>query len=188
MDIIIVGAVTFGLLYLLDKWFTKTFRNKPQHQSGLSVRLNKRSGIAGILLTVLAVMVLITDFGDSNKLMLFAGIFIAVLGIGLLAYYMSFSIFYDEDGFVLTTFGKKATTFRYEQIQAQKLYLTTGGGTIVELHMAAGSYVSLQSSMEGVYPFLDKAFARWAEQRGLDASACDFHDPANSCWFPAVED
>ena len=47
---IVVAAAVFGLCYLLDKGFQKAFRNKSQHRSGLSVRLNKMYSIAGVLL------------------------------------------------------------------------------------------------------------------------------------------
>ena len=188
LKVILTAAVTFGVLFLIDKFFTNTFRGTQQHKTGLAVRLPKRNGIAGILLTVLAVMVLITDFGDSQALMLFAGIFIGILGIGLIIYYMTFGLFYDEDSFILTTFGKKSVTYRYGDITAQKLYVTTGGSTIVELYMTDGRSVSLQSYMEGVYPFLDKAFYGWCAQKGLEPEQCEFHDPDNSCWFPSVEE
>lgn len=187
IPVIITAALTFGVLFLIDKGFTRVFRGQPQHKSGLSVRLPKRNGLVGIVLTVLAVLVLITDFEESRGLMIFAGIFIAVLGIGLIVYYMTFGVFYDDESFVLTTFGKKSTTYRYADIVNQKLYVTTGGGVIVELHMADKRAVSLQSNMEGVYPFLDKAFYRWCAQKGIDPNACEFHDPDNSCWFPPVE-
>lgn len=187
LSVLIIAALTFGALFLIDKIFARSFRSKPQHQSGLAVRLNKRSAVAGILLCVLAVLVLITKFEESQALMLFSGLFIAVLGVGLIVYYMSFGVFYDEEGFLLTTFGKKSTTYRYAEIRGQMLYKTTGGSVIVELHMDDGRAVSLQSTMEGVYPFLDKAFFRWCDQTGRDPGACAFHDPDNSCWFPNVE-
>lgn len=186
LQVILVAALTFGLMFLVDKGFTKAFRGKEQHKSGLSVRLSKHYGVAGIILTVLAVLVLITDFEEDSGLMIFAGIFIAVLGIGLMVYYMTFGLFYDDDSFILTTFGKKSVTYRYADIQGQKLYTTTGGAIIVELHMVDGRAVSLQSSMDGAYPFLDKAYFRWCDQKGIDPDSCEFHDPANSCWFPEV--
>jgi hypothetical protein len=185
---ILVMALTFGALFLIDKGFTSTFRNKIQHKSGLSIRLPKRNGVAGILLSALAVLVLVTDFGDSRTLMVFAGVFIGVLGVGLIVYYMTFGVFYDDESFILTTFGKKSVTYRYADIVSQKLYITTGGSSIVELHMADGRAVSLQSTMEGVYPFLDKAFYHWCGQKGIDPKSCDFHDPDSSLWFPRVED
>jgi len=186
--IILTAVITFGVLFLIDKTFTGLFRNKQQYKSGLSVRLPKANGIAGILLTVLAALVLITDFGDSQKLMLFAGLFIAALGIGMSVYYMSFGVYYDEESFVYNSFGNKAVTYRYADIQAQKLYMVQGGSIVVELHMADGKTVNLQSKMEGVYPFLDKAFYRWCDQKGIDPNGCEFHDPNNSLWFPSVEE
>lgn len=185
--IIVVAAVTFGLLFLIDKGFTNTFRGQEQHKTGLSVRLPKRNGLAGIILVILAVLVLMAEFEDGQTLMRFAALLIAAVGIGLIVYYMTFGLYYDEESFILTTFGKKSTTYRFAEIKEQKLYVTTGGGIIVELHMEDGRAVGLQSSMEGVYPFLDKAFYRWCEQKGIDPNSCDFHDPDNSCWFPPVE-
>ena len=54
--------------------------------------------------------------------------------------------------------------------------------------MSDGSAVSLQSSMEGIYTFLDTAFAAWCMQKGVDPQSCTFHDPSQSLWFPTVED
>ena len=48
--IILIVAVVFGLCYLVDKGFTKIFRGKVQHQSGKSVRLNKRYGSIGLVM------------------------------------------------------------------------------------------------------------------------------------------
>ena len=188
MAYVITIVLTFAALFLIDKGFTRTFRSKEQHKTGLSVRLPKRNGVAGILLSMLAVLVLITDFAESKGLMIFAGIFIGALGVGLIVYYMTFSIFYDENSFILTTFGKKSVTYSFRDIIGQQLYAVQGGSTIVELHMADGRAVSLQSKMEGAYPFLDKAFYRWCEQKGIDPDTCDFHNPDNSCWFPPMED
>lgn len=187
MEIIIVAVLTFAALFLIDKGFTKVFRGKAQHKTGLAVRLPKRNGVAGIILTALGVAALLTDFEESKRLMLFSGIVVVILGIGLIVYYMTFGLFYDEDSFIVTTFGKKSVTYRFSDIKEQQLYTTTGGSTIVELHMTDGRAVSLQSTMEGVYPFLDKAFYRWCEQKGIDPDSCDFHNPDNSCWFPPVE-
>jgi len=188
LPIILTAGLTFAVLFFLDKTFTGLFRSKQQHKSGLSVRLPKGNGIAGILLTVLAALVLMTDFGEGQGLMLFSGLFIGALGIGLSVYYISFGVYYDEEAFVCNSFGNKTVTYRYADIQAQKLYTVQGGGILVELYMADGRTVSLQSKMEGVYPFLDKAFYRWCAQKGIDPDSCTFHDPNNSLWFPSVEE
>lgn len=187
IPILLTAAITFAVLFFIDKTFTGVFRSRQEYKSGHSVRLPRANGIAGVLLCVLAAMVLITDFDESQGLMLFAGLFIAALGIGLSVYYVSYGVYYDEEGFVYNSFGKKSVAYRYADIQAQKLYLVQGGSVVVELYMADGRTVNLQSKMEGVYPFLDKAFYRWCAQKELDPESCEFHDPINSLWFPSME-
>ncbi len=108
--------------------------------------------------------------------------------LALAVYYLSFGLFYDGESFLYSRFGKKDQVYLYKDILGQKLYLIQGGGTVVELHMTDGSTVSLQSSMDGVYPFLDTAFAGWCLATGRDPESCDFHDPSQSLWFPTVED
>ena len=183
---ILVAAAIFGLCYLLDKGFQKTFRNKKQHHSGLSVRLNKMYGIAGVLLSVLGICAVITGSAD-NKTLFYGGILVLLLGVGLSVYFLSFGIFYDEDSFVFTGFGKKAITYQFCDIHTQKLYVITGGSLIVELHMADGKAVGIQTTMNGAYPFLDAAFAAWCRQKGIAPESCTFHDPENHLWFPQEE-
>ena len=183
---ILIAAVVFGLCYLLDKGFQKAFRNKIQHRSGLSVRLNKAYSIAGVLLSVLGIFAVMSGIADGN-ILLYGGILILIVGLGLCIYYLSFGIFYDADAFVYTSFGKKETTYRYSDILAQKLYVITGGSLIVELHMADGNAVSIQTTMNGAYPFLDAAFAAWCRQKGIDPESCTFNNPENHLWFPQEE-
>lgn len=187
LAIILVAAVTFGGCYLLDKGFTKVFRGTRQHQTGLSVRLNKRYGSGGLLLAVLGVAAFFSGLSNSTVLLV-GGIFVALLGVGLIVYYMTFGLFYDEDSFVLTTFGRKSVTYAFREIRSQQLYAVTGGSTIIELQLQDGRAVSLQSNMTGVYPFLDTAFAGWCRQTGRKAEDCPFHDPENSRWFPGTEE
>ena len=187
LAIILMGVVTFGVCFLLDKGFTKAFRGTKQHKTGLSVRLNKRYGSGGLILVVLGLAAVFSGLSDG-KLLLAGGIFVALLGIGLIVYYMTFGIYYDGDSFVLTTFGKKSVTYAFGDIKAQQLYTVTGGSTLIELHLKDGRTVSLQSTMTGVYPFLDAAFGAWCRQTGRNAEDCPFHDPANSRWFPGLEE
>lgn len=184
--ILLVGAATFGVCFLLDKGFTGVFRSKPQHQTGLSVRLSQHYGGAGLLLVVLGLAAIFKGLNDS-KMLLFCGGIVVLLGIGLIVYYMSFGIYYDEDSFILTTFGQKSKCYAYRDIQGQKLYRLTGGNIMVELYFCDGKTVTLQSNMKGVYPFLDTAFAKWCEQTGVKPEDCPFYDPENSCWFPGME-
>lgn len=185
--ILVLAAATFGLCYLLDKGFQKLFRGKRQHRSGLSVRLNKMYSIAGVVLTFLGICSLLSGAAERGAL-LYGGIVVLVLGIGLCVYHLSFGVFYDRDTFLFTRFGKKDLTYRYEDIRCQKLYVITGGSLVVELHLEDGNTVSLQSTMNGVYPFLDTAFHGWCRQKGIDPAGCTFHDPENHLWFPAGED
>ena len=184
--ILLVVVATFGLCFLFDKGFQKFFRSKSQHRSGLSVRLNKMYSIAGVLLSVLGILAVVNGAAE-NKTLLYGGVFILIFGIGLCIYHLSFGIFYDSDAFVYTTFGKKETTYRYSDICTQKLYMITGGSIVVELHMADGKAVSVHTTMNGAYPFLDAAFNGWCAQKGIEAESCQFHDPANHLWFPAEE-
>ena len=185
--VLVVVALTFGGCYAFDKGFEKLFRSKAQHRSGLSVRMNKRYAAFGAVLVAIGVAAILVGLG-SNWLLCIGGLLVVVMGFALAVYYATFGIFYDDDSFILTTFGKRSTTYRYRDIKGQKLYVVQGGSVIVELHMTDGRAVSLQSAMVGVYPFLDHAFAVWCSQTGQDLADCGFHDTANHLWFPTVED
>lgn len=184
--IILVAVVTFGICYLFDKSFQKYFRNKKQHRSGLAVRLNKMYSIAGVLLCVLGVIAVVNGAVENN-ILLYGGLLVLLVGVSLCIYHLSFGIFYDEDSFVYTAFGKKDITYRYRDILTQKLYVITGGSIVVELHMTDGKAVSVQSNMNGAYPFLDAAFNGWCRQKGVEPESCQFHDPANHLWFPSED-
>ena len=186
LALIIVAALVFGVCYLFDKGFEKAFRSKPQHRSGLAVRPNKRYAAFGAILIALGFAAIFASAG--NLVLLVGGILILLMAAGLIIHYTTFGIFYDEDSFLFTTFGKKSVEYRYGDIQAQQLYVVQGGNIIVELHMADGKAVSVQSAMPGVYAFLDTAFAGWCRQKGINSDDCGFYDPANSCWFPSVEE
>ena len=185
--ILLIAAAVFGLCFAVDKAFAKLFRSKAQHRSGLAVRANKRYGLFGVILSVLGIMAVCVGIADGSVL-LWGGIIVLLMGICLAVYYLSFGVFYDGESFLLSRFGKKEVTYRFSEIQGQKLYLVQGGNIIIELHMTGGGTVSLQSSMDGVYPFLDTAFAAWCLQTGRDPQSCDFHDPSQSLWFPTVEE
>ncbi len=187
LSILIIAAAIFGVCFLVDKAFAKAFRSKAQHLSGMAVRLSKRYGVFGVILTsigTLAICIGITD----GPVLLIGGIIVLLMGVALAVYYLSFGVFYDGESFLLSRFGKKDEVHTYKEIQGQKLYLIQGGSIVVELHLSSGSVLSLQSTMEGVYPFLDTAFAGWCLQTGRDPQACTFHDPSQSLWFPTMEE
>ena len=185
--VLFLAAAIFGICFEVDKAFTKAFLSKAQHRSGLAVRANKLYGLAGLVLSILGILGFLTGLG-ANILLLIGGLVVLALGIALIVYYLSFGIFYDGETMLVCAFGKKDREYFFREIQGQKLYLIQGGNILVELHMSDGSAVSLQSSMEGIYTFLDTAFAAWCMQKGIDPQSCTFHDPSQSLWFPTVED
>lgn len=185
--IVLFAAAIFGICFLVDRAFSKAFRSKAQHKSGLAVRASKRYGVFGIGLSCIGVLAIITGITDGPVL-LYGGIIVLLMGIGLAVYYLTFGIFYDGESFLYARLGKQDLTYSYKDILGQKLYVVQGGNIIVELHMADGSAVSVHGAMDGVYPFLDTAFAGWCIQTGRDPQSCDFHDPSQSLWFPTVED
>lgn len=186
IGVLVVAALVFGACFLIDRGFTKLFRSQAQHKSGLAVRLNKKYGAFGLILFVFGLATVLSGL-TQGWLLIAAGILIAFVGASLVVYYMTFGVFYDENGFVLTTFGKKSKFYPYADIKSQQLY-NSYGNILIELHMTDGRSVQLQSGMTGVYPFLDKAFEKWCSQRGVRREDCPFHDPQNSCWFPNMED
>lgn len=184
---IAIAAATFGVCFLFDKGFAKVFRGKAQHRTGLAVRMNKRYALFGVILCLLGILTVLTAMG-KNGLLLAGGVIVLIMGIGLLTYYMTFGVFYDDETFLMTTFGKRTREYRFADIKMQQLYTVQGGNIIVELHLKDGKALSIQSGMEGAYPFLDHAFAAWCRQTGRKAEECTFHDPSQSLWFPSEEE
>ena len=184
--VLLFAVVVLGVCFVVDKGFTKIFRGTEQHKSGLAVRFNKRYGSIGLLFVVLGVAALFAGSIEGVLRYVCGGILI-VSGIGLVIFYLTFGIFYDDESFVLTTFGKQSKTYLYKDIKAQQLYNSLGN-VVIELYLSDDRTVQLQSKMEGVYPFLDKAFAEWLRQTGRKKEDCSFYAPENSCWFPPLED
>lgn len=187
ISVILVAALTFGVCYLFDKGFARIFRNQEQHKSGLTVRLHKRFAAIGVILVVLGIAALFVGL-DGSKALLIGGIIVLLMGLAMVVYYLSFGVFYDENTFIWTTFGKKSTVYRFGDIKEQRLYVIQGGSLVVELHLTDGRALSLQTTMDGMMPFLDHAFGAWCRQTGQDPEDCPFHDPANAQWFPGGEE
>lgn len=185
MEVILLIGITFLLCWLIDKGFTKIFRSKPQHVSGKAVRLNKYFALGGLILSVLGISAILTGITQS-VLLCIGGIIVLLTGVGMIAWYMSFGVFYDGESFLLTSFGRKSTAYRYAQIRGQQLY-NNRGHILIELHLTDGQVLHLQHNMTGVSAFMDTAYTGWCAQRGLGEDQ-SFHDPDNSCWFPPMED
>lgn len=188
IPVILIIAVVFFVCWLVDKGFTKVFRSAPQHQSGLSIRPNKRYGSMGIIVAFIGVAGILTGITDSNTAVIVGGAVLILAGSGLAAYYISTGIFYDEDSFLCTSFGKKGRTYHYRDILHQQLYQVQGGHYIVELHMRDGEAVMVQTQMEGYRKFLDHAVSKWCQARGIDPKELTHLNPEQFVWFPTKED
>ena len=184
--LILLCALVFGLCFLVDKGFKKLFRNRREHQSGLAVRHNKKVMAFGVIAIALGIAAFFSA-GQGGLVFYIGGAVLILIGIVLITMYTTFGLFYCDDTFLVSTFGKKSLSYTYADICAQKLY-NNMGHILIELHMEDGRTVALQSGMDGVYPFLDKAFSGWLRQKGVSREECDFHDPQNSRWFPEVEE
>lgn len=183
---LLILAVTFLVCFLVDKVFTKVFRGTVQHKSGKSVRLSKRYGSIGLIVFALGVAAIFMGAGDAQWALLIGGCVLVLGGIALIVYYMTFGVFYDEDSFVLTTFGKASKIYHFRDIRSQQLYMTTGN-VVVELYLCDGRVFQIHTGMTGMYPFMDHAFSAWLAQTGRTQEECDWYDPDNSCWFPTEE-
>lgn len=185
LGVVLVAAVVFLLCFLVDKGFAKLFRSQAQHKSGTAIRLNKKYGAAGLILITLGIAALITL--AEGWILKAGGALVVLVGVCLIVYYISFGVFYDEETFLVSGFGKKNRVYRYADIAGQQLY-NSYGQILIELQMEDGKTVQLQGAMPGVYPFLDHAFAAWCRQKGIQPESCSFHDTENSCWFPTQEE
>ena len=185
VPVIIIAAAVFGVCFLADKGFSKLFRSQAQHASGLAVRLNKRYGSIGLLLVVLGLAAIFTGL-PADWVLIVGGAVVVLMGIALVVYYMNYGVFYNEDSFLFMRLGKPNVTYYYKDITAQQLY-NNQGHLLIELHMADGNTIQLQSTMNGCYAFMDYAFFAWLKQTGRTEADCPFYDPRNSCWFPPVK-
>ena len=186
VSMIVVIGLVFGLCYLVDKGFTKLFRGTVQHQSGKSVRLNKRYATVGIIMFALGVAAAFMGGNASDWPLMVGGCILVLMGIALVTYYMSFGIYYDEDSFVCSRFGKASVTYYFKHIRSQQLYLASGN-VVVELHMNDGGHFQVHTGMTGMDAFMNHAFAVWLQQTGRKQEDCPWYDLDNSCWFPPYE-
>ena len=188
MCYLLVIAATFGAMFLIDKGLTRLFRSREQHHSGTAVRLKKHYGILSLAMMILGVLGILTFFFDGNVILLLGGVLVAPGGAVLGIYYLTHGIFYNDESFLYVSFGNRSREYRYGDIRGQKLYEIQGGTLLVELHMADGTAVSVQTSMEGAKTFLDKAAHARMRQLGLNSHECDWFDETKAQWFPPVEE
>ena len=185
---ILVIAATFGVMFLLDKGLTRLLRSSSQHHSGTAVRLKKHYGILSLALLILGALAILYGLTGKNPGLLLGGALVFPGGACLGIYYLTHGVFYDDDSFLYVSFGRRGREYRYGDILGQKLYEIQGGTLLVELHMADGTAVSIQGTMEGAYDFLSKAAHARMRQMGLNSHECDWFDEEKGQWFPPVEE
>lgn len=186
LPVLIVVLATLGVCFFADKGFTKLFRSSSQHKSGMAVKAGKRYATIGLVVTALGVAALVS-VESQGWLMLVAGVVMLLMGIGFGVYFLSFGIYYDDESFIYSSFGKKSKTYVFKDITSQQLY-ASGASLVIELHLYDGSSIQLQSTMDGVRPFMNKAFDGWRNQHGKTLEECDFYDPERNCWFPNAQE
>ena len=186
MAYLIIAALVFATCYGVDKGFSRLFRSRKEYRSGLAVKHQKRTVLFGVVLAVLGVAGILAGMGSSLGLVVLSAV-VLLMAAGLIVYYLAFGIYYDAETFLTASCGKQSAVFSYGDIRSQKRYVIQGGAVLVELHMADGSSVGVQTTMDGALPFLDYAFARWCQHKGLDPDQCEFHDPGELRWFPEEE-
>ena len=77
--ILVIAAVVFGICFVIDKLFTKVFRSKQQHASGLAVRCSKKYGSIGLLIGILGIAAIFA----GGTLMLVCGILLILCSAAL---------------------------------------------------------------------------------------------------------
>ena len=146
------------------------------------MRLPRRSAIFGILLLFFPLVVVLFFMPEGGSVIISAGCAVsAVLGIVLLVSYFSFAIWYDDETFLYKSFRHKKTLYHYSQIKGQRSLLTRGG--VNSILFVADDEINLYSAMQGLNPFLSKAFYKWCQCRGIEPDSVQ-NNPAMLTWFP----
>ena len=184
--VLVVIACTIGLCFGLDKIFNKIFRGKIQHKSGMRVKANKRYATFGLILASLGVAALCSSH-NSRVLILIAGIAMLLVGLGLVVYYLCFGIYYDDESFIYSSLFRKNLTYKYKDIVAQQLYYS-GANVVIELHLFDKKTIQLQSSMDGVSTFMNKALEGWLKQNNKVVEDIPNYDPHQFRWFPSLQE
>ncbi len=174
-------ALAFGLCFLGDKVIT-IIVTRAKNRSRVMPPL-RYPVLAGVL-TLVAVVAAVYGFGAEKVLYLaVAAVFLAV-AVWAVVYYCTTSITYDAKTFTFRR-GNLRQSFRFDQIRAQRSDVTLKVKCLVLC--VEDKDVVLYSNMQGYTPFLTQAWESWCKARGLDPNQQDWHDPADTRWFPDEE-
>ena len=182
---ILLIAVIFGLIALLDFLFQKLFPKSKAEKSGQTVRLPRYSSILGLIMALVGIIALLFFPMKSQRFLQFGCVVVLVMGLFLLVNYFRFGIFYDETGFIYRTLTKKAKSYRYKDITGQRSFLARSGlNTSIYVD---GDEIQLYSAMQGLDSFLNKAFYGWCRANHIDPDTVE-NNPRMLTYFPEPED
>lgn len=179
---ILLIAVIFGLIALMDWVFGKLFPKAKIQKTGKAVRMPRYSFILGILIVVLGMIGLL--YYTQADLFLKIGMIVAMaMGLYMTVNFMRFGIFYDDQCFVYRTLTKKAVTFRYSDISGQRSFLAKSGLNTTLL--MGETEIPLNGAMQGLSDFMNHAFFAWCRETGRDPDQQEY-DPTTLRYFPEV--
>lgn len=180
---ILLIAVIFGLVALVDFALGKLFPKSEVRKQGKAVRMPRYSFILGIIITLLCVIGLL--FYTDADLFLRIGMLVAMaMGLYMVVNYIRFGIFYDDEGFEYRTLTKQTRYYRYGDITGQRSFLARSGLNVTLV--AREDEIPLNGSMQGVADFMSHAFFAWCRETGRDPDAMEF-DPSTLSYFPTPE-
>ena len=179
-------GVVFLICFLIDKLLQKLFPKHELEKSKNVVRPPRKSAVFGVLLLVFPLMALLfwmPEEGDT--LLTICCIGAMLMGAFLLFTFFSVAIYYGEDGFLYKTLRGGKKEYRYANIRGQRSLMTRGG--INTILFVGSDEINLYSAMQNLNSFLNKAFFRWCEAKGLDPSEVE-NNPRMFTWFPDPEE
>ncbi|MBP3634229.1 MAG: hypothetical protein J6J43_06620 [Oscillospiraceae bacterium] len=178
-------AAIFGIIALCD-FLLKKLLPKPKHAAKDNVvRMPRYCFIMGLILTMFAFFALLYVSPAEHRALWLSAWVVLAMGVFLLFYFFRFGIFYDDEGFTYRALTKKARSYRYEDIRAQQSFLARSGWNST-LYLTDGE-LPLSAAMQGVDKFLNKAFYRWCEQKGIDPDTVE-NNPSMLVFFPQPEE
>ena len=177
---VLLIAIVFGLIALIDFLFRKLFPKPEVMRSGNAVKMPRRSFIMGLLVSFFAI-VGILYLPMEEKLLWWGCWIVLLMGAYLLVNFWRFGIYYDDEGFLYRTLFGKAKRYEYKDIQCQHSILARSG--INTTLTVAGEEIALYSAMQGLGDFLNKAFFRWCDEKGIDPDTVE-NNPAMLHFFP----
>ncbi len=181
---ILLIAIMFGLVALVDFVFSKLFPKPEIMKSGNVVRMPRRSFIMGLLVTFFAIIGIL--YLPMEEALIWWGCWLVLLmGAYLLVNFWRFGIFYDDTGFVYRSLFTKAKRYEYKDIRSQRSILARSG---INTTLYVGEdALQLYSAMQGLGDFLNKAFFRWCDETGTDPDTVE-NNPSMLHFFPEDKD